>query len=129
VVTYFDTEVKHITPSFDEELRGGLIDAARSLDYTFYDKGTYVQTIGPRLETKAEIKVMAGFGDIVGMTAASEATLANELDICYASLCVVDNYCHGLVEEPLTYERIVENQKKNAEKAKALISKFLGELS
>ncbi len=128
IVTYFETEVKHITPSFDEELRAGLIDATRSLGYKFHDKGTYVQTIGPRLETRAEIKVMAGFGDIVGMTVASEATLANELDMGYASLCVVDNYCHGLVEEPLTYERIVENQKKNAEKAKALISRFLGEL-
>jgi purine nucleoside phosphorylase len=40
----------------------------------------------------------------------------------------VDNYCHGLVEEPLTYEKVVENQKTNAENAKALISRFLGEM-
>jgi purine nucleoside phosphorylase len=30
--------------------------------------GTYVQSKGPRFETKAEIKYMSSFGDIIGMT-------------------------------------------------------------
>jgi 5'-methylthioadenosine phosphorylase len=128
VVTYFDSEVKHITPSFDEGLRKRLIRAAKKLDFTVYDGGTYVQTIGPRLETKAEIKALADFGDVVGMTVASEATLAKELDMSYASLCMVDNYCHGIKEEPLTYEQIVRNQKRSARNAKKLISTFLGEI-
>jgi 5'-methylthioadenosine phosphorylase len=128
ILTYFDSEVKHVTPSLDEDLREGLIRAGKDLDLTVHDIGTYVQTIGPRLETKAEIRAMSEFGDVVGMTMASEATLANELDMDYACLCILDNYCHGLVEEPLTYEKIVENQKTNAENAKALISRFLGEL-
>ncbi|MCK4445258.1 MAG: MTAP family purine nucleoside phosphorylase, partial [Thermoplasmata archaeon] len=128
IVTFFDEEVKHITPSFDEELRQGLIGTARDMGFTVHDKGTYVQAIGPRLETRAEIRAMSGFGDAVGMTVASETTLANELDIGYASLCMVDNYCHGLVERPLTYEDIVESQKKSSENAKALITRFLGGL-
>lgn len=127
IVTYFDSRVKHITPSFDEELRQGLVRTARKLKFTVHDKGTYVQTIGPRLETKAEIKVLSGFGEVVGMTVASEATLANELDLGYASLCMVDNYCHGVEKEPLTYDKIVQNQKKNARNARKLISSFLGE--
>lgn len=128
IVTYFDEEVRHITPSFDKSLRMGLIAAAKDLNFAVYDRGVYVQTIGPRLETRAEIAAMSRFGDVVGMTVASEATLANELDIGYASLCMVDNYCQGLMDEPLTYEKIVENQKKSSEKAKVLIAKFLGAL-
>ncbi len=127
IITYFDSRVKHITPSFDEELRQGLIQAAKKLNFNVYDKGTYVQTIGPRLETRAEIRGLSSFGEVIGMTVASEATLANELDLGYASLCMVDNYCHGIEEEPLTYEKIVQNQKKNARNAKKLISSFLGE--
>lgn len=128
IVTFFDREVKHITPTLDEDLRQGLIRTARDMDMPVHDKGTYVQAMGPRLETKAEIRAMSEFGDVIGMTMASEATLANELDMGYASLCMVDNYCHGLVEEPLTYEKIVENQKKSSENAKALMVKFLGGL-
>jgi 5'-methylthioadenosine phosphorylase len=128
IVTFFDDEVKHITPKLDEDLRQGLIGTARDMGLSVHDGGTYVQAMGPRLETKAEIRAMSGFGDVVGMTMASEATLANELDMRYASLCMVDNYCHGLAEEPLTYEKILENQKKSSESAKALMVKFLGEL-
>lgn len=128
ILTYFNSEVKHVTPSLDGYLREGLVEAGKSLDLRTHDTGTYVQAMGPRLETKAEIRAMSEFGDVVGMTMASEATLANELEMDYACLCIVDNYCHGLVEEPLTYEKIVENQKKNAENAKSLISRFLGEL-
>lgn len=128
IPTYFDTEVKHVTPSLDEDLREGLVEAGKSLGLHVHDIGTYVETVGPRLETRAEIRAMSEFGDVVGMTMASEATLANELSMEYACLCIVDNYCHGLVEEPLTYEKIVENQKANADNAKEAISRFLGEL-
>ncbi|UCD93195.1 MAG: MTAP family purine nucleoside phosphorylase [Methanobacteriota archaeon] len=127
ILTYFDSRVKHITPSFNEELRRGLIQAGKKLKLTVHGNGTYVQTIGPRLETRAEIRALSTYGEVVGMTVASEATLANELDLGYASLCMVDNYCHGIEEEPLTYEKIVQNQKKNARNAKELISKFVGE--
>ena len=33
--------------------------------------GTYVQTVGPRFETKAEVRFLKQLGDIVGMTGAS----------------------------------------------------------
>ena len=40
--------------------------------------GIYVQTAGPRFETKAEVNVLKKLGDVVGMTMASEATLCME---------------------------------------------------
>jgi purine nucleoside phosphorylase len=42
------------------------------------------------------------------MNMASEATLATELELRYANISTVDNYAHGIVEEPLDYKDIVE---------------------
>jgi 5'-methylthioadenosine phosphorylase len=70
--------------------------------------GTYAQTRGPRIETIAEVQTLAKFADIVGMTVASEATLACELDMEFAAVCTVDNYANGLGTEVLSYEHIVD---------------------
>jgi len=71
--------------------------------------GVYVQTRGPRIETVAEVAALARCADIVGMTLASEATLAIELGMEFAAICPVDNYANGLGDEGLSYELIVEN--------------------
>ena len=60
------------------------------------DGGVYWQTIGPRFETPAEIRLIAPHADVVGMTIASECILAGELGLEYAALCVVDNLANGL---------------------------------
>lgn len=125
VPTYYDEEVVHITPDLETNLRTALVEAARQVGVTVHDGGVYVQTRGPRLETKAEIRLFKGFGDVVGMTMASEATLSQELDIPYGSLCTVDNYCHGIIDEPLTYEEIVSVQKKNADVLRKVLRAFL----
>ena len=75
--------------------------------------GVYIQTIGPRLETKAEINLLKRYGHVVGMTMASEATLCMERELAYASICSVDNYCNGVLKEPLTMEEINLNWQKN----------------
>lgn len=59
-------------------------------------KAVYVQTRGPRFETRAEIRQIKQFGDVVGMTAGDEATMACELGIPYVMLCIVDNLAHGI---------------------------------
>lgn len=72
------------------------------------EKGVYFQTTGPRLETPAEIKMFANFGDVVGMTLASETVLANEKGISLASICSVDNYGNGLIGE-IDYKKIKDS--------------------
>jgi len=59
------------------------------------------------------------------MTMASEATLASELGIPYASLCTVDNFCNGIVDEPLTFEKIRETQRQNADLTRTVVGKAL----
>ena len=60
------------------------------------DGGVYWQTIGPRFETPAEIRLIAAHADVVGMTIASECVVAGELGLAYAAVCVVDNLANGL---------------------------------
>lgn len=126
VRTFFDQGAVHITPLLDEDLRKALIGAARKAGFEVIDGGVYVQTIGPRLETKAEVRFLSTLGHVVGMTMAHEATLCRELAVPYASLCTVDNYAHGLAEEPLSQAQIEEMAKRNAEKVIKVLEEFEG---
>ena len=99
-------------PVFCEVLRGALRDAAqrggalrgfakRSGAGRLHFGGTYACTEGPRLETPAEIRFLAGAGaDLVGMTLCPEAFLARELEICYAPVAYVTNYAEGVRKMP-----------------------------
>jgi purine nucleoside phosphorylase len=112
ILTFYEHQAVHITPVLDAGLRERLIRAAAGAD--FAPEAIYIQTIGPRLETKAEIAMMRGFGDVVGMTMAHEATLCQEVGLAYASICSVDNYCHGIIDQPLTAEEIIQQARGNA---------------
>jgi 5'-methylthioadenosine phosphorylase len=113
--TIYKNNAVHITPSLNENVRQKIIKAAQKNGLPVIEKGTYWQTQGPRLETKAEIRMMANYADIVGMTMASEAVIAMELDLPYASACSIDNFGNGLVDEPLSAKEIFEGTRKNAD--------------
>ena len=121
ILTYYDSEIVHVTPGLDEALRKRILEAAQSLDIKIVEHGVYFQTLSPRLETKAEINFIKDYADVVGMNMASEATLATELELRYANISTVDNYAHGIVEEPLAYKDIIEV----ASKSRADVEKVL----
>lgn len=123
--TIFNGSTAHITPSLSESVRQKIIKAAENCDLQIVKQGTYWQTQGPRLETKAEIKMMANFADIVGMTMASEAVIAQELEIPYASACSVDNYGNGILDASLSMEEILEGTRKNADFMIQLLHSYL----
>lgn len=115
----------HIIPTLDERVRRKIIDSADRCKIDVIEEGVYWQTTGPRLETKAEIRMMAGYADIVGMTMASEAVVACELDIPYASICSIDNYCHGIVKKQLTLREITEGATKNTDTILKIIESYI----
>lgn len=86
------------------------------------DGGVYAETRGPRFETRAEIRMLAAFADVVGMTGASEATLLQERGIASAILAIVDNLAHGVGTEPLT----LEGWERQAARNGALARRILG---
>lgn len=109
---------------FDDVLRGGApgiannlipkLTAALTPEFEIRTGRVYVQMRGPRFETKAEIRVLKDWGDVIGMTAAHEADLCTELGLRYNSLALVDNYANGLEGTEIdfdTFGRLVqENQ-------------------
>lgn len=116
----------HITPKLNQEIRRRLLEAASTCGIEdILDGGVYWQTTGPRFETKAEIRMMSQFADIVGMTMANEAIVSQELGLPYAALCSVDNYGHGLVSEELTLEEIIQNARRNTDRIIEIVSKYL----
>lgn len=124
-LTIFKSDPVHITPVLNEDVRMKLIKAADDCGVDMVKGGVYWQTPGPRLETKAEIRMISNFADLAGMTMGSEAIIARELNLHYAALCSVDNYGHGLVERPLTMEEIVEGSRRNAAIMIKIMSKYL----
>jgi len=105
-----EISVQHIDFSepYDERLRSILLDVLRLLHMPHGRDGVYACTQGPRFETAAEIRRLQRDGcDLVGMTGMPEAALARELNIAYASLCLVVNPAPGLQAEAITLDAIM----------------------
>jgi 5'-deoxy-5'-methylthioadenosine phosphorylase len=110
--TYFEegvAQVTHIdfTEPYCESLRNMLQSCAAEIQLELMGEATYAATQGPRLETAAEIDKLERDGcDLVGMTGMPEASLARELELCYASIAVVANMAAGRGDEAITMEMI-----------------------
>jgi len=82
---------------FDPDLRQKLVRAAAACGHRASPGAVYVATEGARLETRAEISLLAQAGaELVGMTMAPEVFLARELGMTYGSICWVSNYATGI---------------------------------
>ncbi|OPY77028.1 MAG: S-methyl-5'-thioinosine phosphorylase [Syntrophorhabdus sp. PtaU1.Bin058] len=121
IPAFSDTEMRFFIPQMDKPLARYLHGLCKRSGIRVKSGGVYIQTIGPRLETRAEINMLKRFGDIVGMTMASEATLSMECGIPYASLCSIDNFCNGIVKTPLTMGQIGNNVLKNLNNIECII--------
>jgi 5'-methylthioadenosine phosphorylase len=80
---------------------------------------------GPRFETKAEIRVIRSWGDVVGMTAAHEADLCTETGLNYNSLALIDNYANGLEGTEIDFARFKELVRENQARVNKLFERML----
>lgn len=95
----------HSLPGFDAPWRRRVVDAwTAAVDTGLVDGGVYAQTRGPRFESPAEIRYLAAWADLVGMTLVHELVLAREAGLAYAAICTIDNLGNGLGEVDLTME-------------------------
>ena len=100
--------------------------AAHKVDAVVHDGGTYVCIEGPQFSTRAESNVYRQWGvDIIGMTNATEAKLAREASLCYATLALVTDYdCWKEEEEHVTVEAVLEIMHKNVETAQKILKEL-----
>jgi len=103
----------HRVTGFDPEWRGQALEAFAGAGIELRDGGVYWQANGPRLETAAEIRLIAQHADVIGMTIASESVVASELGLRYAAVCVVDNLANGVGERELTIAELEQGRERN----------------
>ena len=120
-----DHAIEHIRPELSETLARKLAELVPAARFG----GVYVQTRGPRIETIAEVQALAGIADVVGMTVASEATLACELGMNFAALCTIENYANGLGDEVLTYEHMLEIAREHRNRNEQIVHTIIRHLS
>jgi len=115
---------------FNNELRDILCENAKLLNLSFHKKGTIVTIEGPRFSTRAESKMFRLWGaDIINMSTAPEAILANEAGIPYAVVALSTDYdCWKTDEKPVTWEEIITVFKKNVENVTRLLVKVIEEI-
>jgi 5'-methylthioadenosine phosphorylase len=112
---------------FCPDLNAVLFDAASGLGLRVHKGGTFMCIEGPAFSTKAESLAYRAWGaDIIGMTAATEARLSREAEICYATLSLVTDYdVWHETEETVTVELVMQNMAANIANAKAVLMKAL----
>lgn len=111
-----------------------LAEAVASLelpDVTLHRGGTYVCMEGPAFSTKAESNLYRSWGaDIIGMTNLTEAKLAREAEIAYATLALVTDYdCWHPDHDSVTVEMVIGNLQRNALNAQRVIRETVRRLS
>jgi len=104
-------------------LSGILFRAGQKLGAEVHPRATCVTIEGPTFSTRAESKLYCSWdADIVGMTAAPEAKLAREAEICYASIAGVTDYDSWQEQaEPLAVDVILDILHKNVDTVREII--------
>lgn len=132
-LSFFDTfvpgDMKHtpMADPFDNEMRKKLIELADEAGIKVHPAGTIITIEGPRFSTRAESKMFRTWGaDLVNMSIAPEAALANELEIPYATIAMSTDYdSWHEEEEPVSWQEVIKIFNKNLSKVLRLITAYL----
>ncbi|MBI5407329.1 MAG: S-methyl-5'-thioadenosine phosphorylase [Nitrospirae bacterium] len=111
-------------------LSGTLYKAAAGVGAKVHRGGVYLCIEGPQFSTRGESMIYKSWGvDIIGMTNATEAKLAREAEICYATIALVTDYdCWHHEEAAVTADAILEILNKNVETSKKIIKEAVGSI-
>jgi 5'-methylthioadenosine phosphorylase len=126
VSTFFgDGLVAHV--GFDKptcgQVSGVLADASVHCGVMVHRKGTYVCIEGPQFSTLAEAHMHRQLKfEVIGMTNVTEAKLAREAEICYATIAMITDFdCWHPGHESVTASQIIATLVQNAENAQRVL--------
>jgi len=111
-------------------LSGVLADACVHEAVKVHRRGTYICIEGPQFSTVAEAEVNRQLRfDVIGMTNLTEAKLAREAEICYATIAMITDYdCWHPEHESVTASQIIATLNQNAENAQKALRTAVREL-
>lgn len=107
-----------------------LAEAGRAEGAQVHEGGTYLCMEGPQFSTRAESLLYRSLGvDVIGMTNATEAKLAREAEICYATLALATDYdCWHADEAPVTAEAVLKILQQNVLLSKQVLARAIVKL-
>ena len=117
--------VAHVT--FDKptcaQVSAVLADASTQSGVKVHPRGTYVCIEGPQFSTLAEAHVHRQLRfEVIGMTNVTEAKLAREAELCYASIAMITDYdCWHPEHESVTGAQIIATLNQNADNAQNVL--------
>jgi 5'-methylthioadenosine phosphorylase len=124
--------VAHVT--FDKptcvQANAVLSDAIDHCGVKVHRRGTYVCIEGPQFSTLAEAHVHRQLRfEVIGMTNVTEAKLAREAELCYATIAMITDYdCWHPEHESVTGAQIMETLSNNAENAQRVLREAVREM-
>lgn len=97
-------------------LSARMVAACDSIEVKAHRGGTYVCMEGPQFSTLAESQFYRKQGfDVIGMTNLTEAKLAREAELCYATFAMVTDFdCWHPQHDSVTLDEIIANMGKNS---------------
>lgn len=112
------------------DLSGQLVQALQNTGARVHDQGAFVIIEGPRFSTRAESNTFRSWGmSIIGMTAAPEAFLAREAELCYGAIAHITDYdvWHSR-EEEVSVEMVLKVLAQNTDHVKNALTFLAGNL-
>jgi 5'-methylthioadenosine phosphorylase len=105
------------------QVSGVLADSCVHEAVKVHRRGTYVCMEGPQFSTLAEAHVHRQLRfEVIGMTNVTEAKLAREGEICYATIAMITDYdCWHPEHESVTASQIIATLNQNAENAQRVL--------
>lgn len=105
-----------------------MAESAREAGATVHLGGTYLCMEGPQFSTRAESNLYRSWGvDVIGMTNLTEARLAREAEICYATMALVTDYdCWHPDHDDVDIEQILGYLRANAAMAQQILRASVG---
>lgn len=126
ISTFFgDGLVAHV--GFDKptcaQVSAVLADASVHCGVMVHRRGTYVCIEGPQFSTLAEAHMHRQLNfDVIGMTNVTEAKLAREAEICYATITMITDFdCWHPEHESVTASQIIATLVQNAKNAQKVL--------
>jgi 5'-methylthioadenosine phosphorylase len=106
-----------------EQASNVLADASVHCGVKVHRRGTYICMEGPQFSTLAEAQMHRQLHfEVIGMTNVTEAKLAREAEICYATISMITDYdCWHPEHESVTGAQIIATLNQNAENAQKVL--------
>src|SRR5690348_7000330 len=112
------------------EVSGALANACVHEAVKVHRRGTYICIEGPQFSTLAEAEVNRQLRfDVIGMTNLTEAKLAREAEICYATIAMITDYdCWHPDHESVSAAQIIATLNQNTENAQRVLRTAVREM-